>query len=84
MNNLTWLIFFCVLTALVTAVIPFLCYTLGLRSVEASKAGIIATLEPMVATIIGITYFSEALTLMSAMGIALILAAVVVLNKKKT
>ena len=81
-NNLTWLIFFCVLTALVTAVIPFLCYTLGLRSVEASKAGIIATLEPMVATIIGITYFSEALTLMSAMGIALILAAVVVLNKK--
>lgn len=83
-NDLTWLIFFCVLTALVTAVIPFLCYTLGLRSVEASKAGIIATLEPMVATIIGITYFSEALTLMSAMGIALILAAVVVLNKKKT
>jgi len=83
-NNLTWLIFFCILTALVTAVIPFLCYTLGLRSVEASKAGIIATLEPMVATIIGITYFSEALTLMSAMGIALILAAVVVLNKKKT
>ena len=83
-NNLTWLIFFCVLTALVTAVIPFLCYTLGLRSVEASKAGIIATLEPMVATIIGIAYFSEALTFMSGTGIALILAAVVVLNKKKT
>ena len=65
-----------------TAVIPFLCYTLGFRSVEASKAGIIATLEPMVATIIGIIYFSEALTFMSGTGIALILAAVVVLNKK--
>lgn len=79
-SDLTWLVFFCVLTALVTAVIPFLSYTLGLRTVEASKAGIIATLEPMVATVIGITCFSEALTLLSGMGITLILAAVVLLN----
>ena len=79
----TSLIFFCFLTALITAVIPFLFYTLGLRSVEASKAGILATVEPMVATIVGITCFSEALTLLSATGIALILAAVVLLNWKK-
>ena len=77
------LILFCFLTALVTAVIPFLFYTLGLRSVEASKAGILATVEPMVATIVGITCYSEALTLLSATGIALILAAVVVLNWKQ-
>ena len=79
-SDLSWLVFFCILTALVTAVIPFLSYTLGLRTVEASKAGIIATLEPMVATVIGIAYFSEALTLLSGMGIALILAAVILLN----
>ncbi|WP_173384242.1 DMT family transporter [Fibrobacter succinogenes] len=82
-SDLSWLVFFCVLTALVTAVIPFLSYTLGLRTVEASKAGIIATLEPMVATVIGITCFSEALTLLSGMGIVLILAAVVMLNLKR-
>ena len=82
-SDLSWLIFFCVLTALVTAVIPFLFYTLGLRTVEASKAGIIATLEPMVATVIGFTCFSEALTLLSGMGIILILAAVVLLNWRK-
>ena len=79
-SDWSWLVFFCILTALVTAVIPFLSYTLGLRTVEASKAGIIATLEPMVATVIGIAYFSEALTLLSGMGIVLILAAVVLLN----
>ena len=79
-SDLPWLVFFSILTALVTAVIPFLSYTLGLRTVEASKAGIIATLEPMVATIIGFTCFSEALTLSSGMGIVLILAAVVLLN----
>ena len=48
--SLPGLLGFCLLTALVTAVIPFLAYTLGLRSMEASKAGIIATVEPMVAT----------------------------------
>lgn len=81
-NELGFLIGFCFLTALITAVIPFLSYTLGLKSVEASKAGIIATIEPMVATLIGIGVFSEQLTLMSAAGILLILAAVVILNLK--
>lgn len=77
-----FLIVLCFLTALVTAVIPFLSYTIGLESVEASKAGIIATIEPMVATLIGVLVFSEKLTLMSGAGILLILAAVVILNLK--
>lgn len=83
-NEFSSLMPFCILTALVTAVIPFRSYTLGLRTVEASKAGIIATLEPVVATIIGIVCFSEMLTLMSGMGVSLILAAVVVLNWNKS
>lgn len=81
--NLAWLIFFCFLTALITAVIPFLFYTLGLHMVEASKAGILATVEPMVATIIGIVFFSEQLTILSGLGILLILVAVIILNLKK-
>lgn len=79
--DLPWLLFFCCLTALVTAVVPFLSYTLGLRTVEASRAGIIATVEPMVATLVGILVFSEPLTLLSALGILLILSAVVILNR---
>ena len=76
------LLLFCVLTGLVTAVIPFLAYTLGLRTVEASKAGILATVEPMVATLFGIFVYSEPITLFSGLGIVLILAAVVLLNRK--
>lgn len=79
-KDLAGLLLFCCLTAVITAVIPFLSYTLGLRSVEASKAGILATIEPMVATLIGILFFSEPLTLLSGLGILLILAAVVILN----
>ena len=82
-NNLTGLLFFCVLTGLVTAVIPFLAYTLGLRTVEASRAGILATIEPLVATLVGILFYSESLTLLSGMGIVLILAAVVLLNRRR-
>ena len=81
--DLGFLVLFCCLTAVVTAVIPFLAYTLGLERVEASKAGIIATIEPMVATLIGIVVFSEPLTLMSGLGIILILSAVIILNLKQ-
>ncbi len=82
-GNPVWLTAFCVLTALVTAVIPFLSYTQGLRTVEAGQAGIIATLEPVVATVIGVLCFSEALTVVSFAGIVLVLGAVVVLNLKQ-
>ena len=81
--NLTGLLLFCGLTGLVTAVIPFLAYTLGLRTVEAGKAGILATIEPLVATIVGIIVFSEPVTLLSGLGMILILAAVVLLNRKQ-
>ena len=81
--HIGFLTVFCCLTALVTAVIPFLAYTCGLQNVEASKAGIIATIEPMVATLIGILIFSEPLTLISGLGILLILTAVVILNLKQ-
>lgn len=77
------LLAFCGLTALVTAVVPFLAYTLGLDTVEASRAGILATIEPMVATLIGILVFSEKLTVLSGIGILLILSAVIILNIRR-
>ncbi len=82
-DDLAGLLFFCVLTGLVTAVIPFLAYTLGLRTIEASRAGILATIEPLVVTLVGMLVFSEPLTLLSGLGIALILAAVILLNRRK-
>ena len=83
-DNVPGLLLFCVLTGLVTAVVPFLAYTLGLRTVEAGRAGILATVEPLVAALVGILVFSEPLTLLSGAGIALILAAVVLLNRNRS
>ena len=82
-THLLMLIAFCFLTAVITAVIPFLCYTLGLENVEAGKAGIMATIEPLVATLVGVIVFSEPITFLSGLGILLILAAVIILNIKQ-
>ena len=76
------LLLFFLLIALVTAVVPYLSYTQGLQTVEASRAGIIATIEPLVATLVGVFVFSEPMTLMNCLGIAMILSAVVLLNLK--
>ena len=82
--SLPGLLGFVLLTSLVTAVIPFLTYTLGLQHMEASKAAILATVEPMVATLFGALVFREAITVPSALGILLILSAVVLLNLRQS
>ena len=78
--SMLWLI---PVAAIVTAVVPYLAYTKGLQTTEASRAAILATVEPLVATLFGVFVFRERLTALSALGIALILASVVLLNRKK-
>ena len=69
-------------TAFVTAVLPYLLYTVGLSQMRASAAAIMASIEPVVATAAGALVFGEGLTLSAFAGIALVLGAIVVLNAK--
>ena len=69
-------------TAFVTAVLPYLLYTVGLSRMRASAAAIMASIEPVVATTAGALVFGEALTVPAFAGIVLVLAAIVVLNAK--
>ena len=71
-----------VVTAFVTAVLPYLLYTVGLSNMRVSAAAIMASIEPVVATAAGALVFGEALTIPAFVGIALVLAAIVVLNVK--
>ena len=70
------------LMAVLNTVIPYLLYTTGLRGVEPSVAPIIATVEPVVATLVGFFIFDEAVTALGIFGIILVLASVVILNVK--
>lgn len=68
--------------AVVTTVIPYLVYNIGLMRVENSKASVIASIEPVVAAVLGFAVFGELPTLSQTVGIVLVLAAVVMLNLK--
>jgi len=70
----------CAAAGLITCFLPYTLYTYGLSGLEAGKASIMASVEPVVATFVGILFFQESLTPLSAVGVALVLAAVVLLN----
>ena len=56
-------------------------YTLGLRGVAPSKAGVLATMELVVATLVGILVFHEQADIATAAGMALIISATILLSK---
>ena len=73
---------FAAATGLVTCFLPYLLYTYGLIGLENGKASIMASIEPVVATLCGVFIYNEGLTAMSAVGILLVLSAIVLLNVK--
>lgn len=64
----------------VSTVIPYIFYTRGLARVDPGKASIMVSVEPVVAAIAGALFLGEPITLMVALGIACVLAAVVILK----
>ena len=68
---------------LVTAFLPYVLYSMGLESMESSKASILASVEPVVSALFGVFVFREALSAWGVLGIAMVLSAIVVLNVKK-
>lgn len=69
-----------VLLGVVSTALPFGLYTLGLNKMEAGKASILASVEPLTSTLVGVAVFHELLTAAGLGGIACILGAVVLLN----
>jgi drug/metabolite transporter (DMT)-like permease len=67
---------------LLSTALPFILYTKGLSKLEPSKASLIATLEPVVASIIGFTVFNETVTLSKIIGILLVIAALMIIREK--
>ena len=65
---------------LVTTIVPYISYTTGLQQVENGVAAVLACIEPVMATLFGIFFFSELPTLTGWLGIALVLTALTLLN----
>lgn len=62
--------------------LPYMFYTEGLSGVETGRAAILATVEPAVATILGICVFQEQLGPAKLLGMALIFASILLLNTR--
>lgn len=72
----------CLAAAAVTFYLPYLLYTSGLEGVETGRASIMASIEPVVATLCGILIFHERLTIISVCGMLLVLGAIVLMNSR--
>lgn len=68
---------------LLPTALAYLLYTNGLSMVESGKASITATVEPLVATAIGVYLYDELLTFYQMLGFILIIGAVVLIQWRK-
>lgn len=63
-----------------STVAPYILYTRGLSQVEAGRASIMASLEPVVASLAGVLLFQEPMSALTAGGIVCVLAGVYILR----
>ena len=75
--------FLSVLILMVTLA-PYLLYTKGLQGLENGTASILASIEPVVATLVGLVIYSEKLGIWNILGIVLVLFSILLINRRST
>lgn len=66
---------------IVTFVMPYVLYTLGMKELSAGSASALSIVEPMSATLFSVLIFKEKLDVFSVFGIILILSAILIIGK---
>ena len=72
---------------LLVTLLPYLSYTKGLDGMENGTASVLASVEPVVATLVGILVYKERMSVQNVVGICLVLFSIVLINiniRKKT
>lgn len=69
--------------AVVCNICSYLCYNLALADMEASRVAIVASIEPAVASVLGVAAMKEPVDLFGVIGIACIFGAIIILNYRK-
>ncbi|MGN1179802.1 MAG: DMT family transporter [Suilimivivens sp.] len=69
-----------IMLVLVVTLFPYLCYTKGLSGVENGTASVLASIEPVVATLVGVIIYKETLNVWNVIGICLVLLSIVMIN----
>lgn len=66
---------FAVFMAVLTTVAAYLLYTAGLRGMESGRASIIASIEPVMASVVGVFLYEEPMGAQGIIGMILVLAS---------
>lgn len=74
----------CIGIGVVTYIIPYFLYTLSLRTLPAGTASALSIVEPMAATLFSLIFLQESIHPISWVGIALILAATLLLSRERS
>ena len=69
-------------TGIFVTLLPFVLFNYSLKKIEAGKASIITYVEPLAATVVGFIVYDEGITVGSVIGIALIFAGLVIINRR--
>ena len=64
--------------SIVASVLPYLLYSIGLKGTDNSTAAVIASVEPVAATIFGMILYKEIPSPSAAVGIVLVVSALVI------
>lgn len=67
---------------LLSTCMSFTLYTIGLKYMEAGRAAVLATLEPIVTTLVGVVVYKEMLSLIMVLGIVMVLGASILIGKE--
>lgn len=70
--------------ALISTVLPYILYTRGLKGLENTQASIIASIEPVTATILGVLCYKESLSIIAIAGICLVIQGIVLSSGDNT
>ncbi|MBQ7895221.1 MAG: EamA family transporter, partial [Oscillospiraceae bacterium] len=72
------------LLALISTVIPYIIYLIGISMIdEPSKVPVFASVEMIVAALLGVLVLSEKMNVLNVVGIALVVLSIWIMNKKK-
>ena len=72
----------CLGTGVISCFVPYMLYTYSLTGLENGKASVLASVEPVVASLVGVFIYHEKMTIPAAVGVLLVLSAILLLNRK--
>ena len=77
-------IFYLALLVTASTALPYIFYYTGMgKGIEASKAGVVSTIEVAVAVMVSVVFFRETVDLIQLIGILMVFVSIFMLNAKK-